>query len=89
MDLVTFAQLRKSATIARMEKPVALRGATRYCPINSRIGRTIMAETKPNYSTPSVARSVIFYFARRGFKQGLVDPSLDHVIGVEDAIDIH
>jgi hypothetical protein len=48
-----------------------------------------MAETNPNYSTPSSVRSVTSYPARRGFKQGPVDPSLDHVIGVEDAIDIH
>ncbi len=48
-----------------------------------------MAETNPNYSTPSSIRSVTSYPARRGFKQGPVDPSLDHVIGVEDAIDIH
>jgi hypothetical protein len=47
-----------------------------------------MAETKPNYSTPSAVRSVTSYPARRGFKQA-VDPSLDHVIGVEGAIDIH
>jgi hypothetical protein len=47
-----------------------------------------MAETKPNYSTPSAIRSVTSYPARRGFKQA-VDPSLDYVIGVEDAIDIH
>ena len=48
-----------------------------------------MADTNPNYSTPSVRRSVTSYPARRGFKQGPVDPSLDYVIGVEDAIDIH
>src|SRR5260370_15370277 len=48
-----------------------------------------MAETNPNYSTQSSVRSVTSYPARRGFKQGPVDPSLDHVIGVEDAIDIH
>jgi len=48
-----------------------------------------MADTKPNYSTPSSVRSVTSYPARRGFKQGPVDPSLDHVIGVDDAIDIH
>ncbi len=48
-----------------------------------------MAETKPNYSTPSTIRSVTSYPARRGFKQGPVDPSLDYVIGVDDAIDIH
>jgi hypothetical protein len=47
-----------------------------------------MAETISNYSTPSAIRSVTSYPARRGFKQA-VDPSLDHVIGVEDAIDIH
>ena len=47
-----------------------------------------MADTKPNYSTPSAIRSVTSYPARRGFKQA-VDPSLDHVVGVEDAIDIH
>ena len=29
------------------------------------------------------------YPARRGFKQGPVDPSLDYVIGVDDSIDIH
>jgi hypothetical protein len=48
-----------------------------------------MADTKPNYSTPSAIRSVTSYPARRGFKQGPVDPSLDYVIGVEDSIDIH
>ena len=48
-----------------------------------------MTETHPNYSTPSAIRSVTSYPARRGFKQGPVDPSLDYVIGVEDAIDIH
>src|SRR2546430_11785335 len=47
-----------------------------------------MAYTNPNYSTPSAIRSVTSYPARRGFKQA-VDPSLDHVVGVEDAIDIH
>ena len=47
-----------------------------------------MAYTKPNYSTPSAIRSVTSYPARRGFKQA-VDPSLDQVVGVEDAIDIH
>jgi Family of unknown function (DUF6282) len=47
-----------------------------------------MADTRPNYSTPSAVRSVTSYPARRGFKQA-VDPSLDHIIGVEDAIDIH
>jgi hypothetical protein len=45
--------------------------------------------TSVNYNTPSRARSVTSYPARRGFKQGPVDPSLDHVLGVEDAIDIH
>lgn len=48
-----------------------------------------MADTKPNYATPSFTRSVTSYPARRGFKQGPVDPSVDFVIGVEDAIDIH
>ena len=48
-----------------------------------------MADTRPNYSTPSSIRSVTSYPARRGFKQGPVDPSLDYVIGVEDSIDIH
>ena len=47
-----------------------------------------MADTKHNYATPSAARSITSYPARRGFKQA-VDPSLDHVIGVDDAIDIH
>ena len=47
-----------------------------------------MADTRPNYSTPSAIRSVTSYPARRGFKQA-VDPALDHVVGVEDAIDIH
>ena len=47
-----------------------------------------MADTRPNYSTPSAVRSVTSYPARRGFKQA-VDPALDHVVGVEDAIDIH
>ena len=47
-----------------------------------------MAEPKPNYSTPSAIRSVTSYPARRGFKQA-VDPALDYVAGVEDAIDIH
>jgi hypothetical protein len=48
-----------------------------------------MSDTRPNYSTPSAVRSVTSYPARRGFKQGPVDPSLDYVIGVDDAIDIH
>lgn len=48
-----------------------------------------MAETAPNYATPSIQRSVTSYPARRGFKQGPIDPSLDHVVGVDDAIDIH
>jgi hypothetical protein len=48
-----------------------------------------MPETDRNYSTPSAIRSVTSYPARRGFKQGPVDPSLDYVIGVENAIDIH
>ena len=48
-----------------------------------------MADNQPNYCTPSAIRSVTSYPARRGFKQGPVDPSLDCVIGVEDAIDIH
>lgn len=48
-----------------------------------------MADASPNYATPSTIRSVTSYPARRGFKQGPVDPSLDCVIGVEDAIDIH
>ncbi len=48
-----------------------------------------MAEVKPNYVTASAARSVTSYPARRRFKQGPIDPSLDHVIGVEDAIDIY
>ena len=47
-----------------------------------------MADTKHNYATPSAVRSVTSYPARRGFKQA-VDPALDHVVGVEDAIDIH
>ena len=47
-----------------------------------------MADTKSNYSTPSAVRSVTSYPGRRGFKQA-VDPSLDHVVGVKDAIDIH
>src|ERR1041385_7432365 len=48
-----------------------------------------MAETNPDYTTPSAIRSVTSYPARRGFKQGPVDPSLDYVLGVEDIIDIH
>lgn len=48
-----------------------------------------MADNQQNYATPSSVRSVTSYPARRGFKQGPVDPSLDHVIGVEDSIDIH
>ena len=48
-----------------------------------------MAETNPNYATPSAIRSVTSYPARRGFKQGPVDPSIDYVLGVQDAIDIH
>jgi uncharacterized protein DUF6282 len=47
-----------------------------------------MADAKPNYSTPSAVRSVTSYPARRGFKQA-VDPALDSVAGVDDAIDIH
>src|SRR5688500_625570 len=52
-------------------------------------GGMTMAETNQNYATPSSVRSVTSYPARRGFKQGPVDPSLDYVIGVEDSIDIH
>ena len=48
-----------------------------------------MADNQQNYATPSSVRSVTSYPARRGFKQGPVDPSVDHVIGVEDSIDIH
>jgi len=55
---------------------------------NHQLGGSIMPEN-PNYSTPSSIRSVTSYPARRGFKQGPVDPSLDYVIGVDDAIDIH
>ena len=47
-----------------------------------------MADSNPNYSTPSSVRSVTSYPARRGYKQA-VDPALDYVVGVEDAIDIH
>ena len=47
-----------------------------------------MADTTPNYATPSAIRSVTSYPARRGFKQA-VDPALDYVTGVEGAIDIH
>ena len=47
-----------------------------------------MADTNHNYATPSSARSVTSYPARRGFKQA-IDPSLDNVLGVEEAIDIH
>jgi len=47
-----------------------------------------MADVKHNYATPSAVRSVTSYPARRGFKQA-IDPSLDCVSGVEDAIDIH
>ena len=35
-----------------------------------------MADNRPNYATPSAVRSVTSYPARRGFKQGPVDPSL-------------
>jgi hypothetical protein len=52
-------------------------------------GGLTMADNQQNYATPSSVRSVTSYPARRGFKQGPVDPSLDHVIGVEDSIDIH
>src|ERR1051325_12223273 len=48
----------------------------------------IMAETKPEYATPSDLRSITSYPARRGYKQA-VDPALDYGVGVEDAIDIH
>jgi Family of unknown function (DUF6282) len=47
-----------------------------------------MADSNPNYATPSSVRSVTSYPARRGYKQA-VDPSMDHVVGVDDAIDIH
>ncbi|HEX2229608.1 MAG TPA: DUF6282 family protein [Candidatus Binatia bacterium] len=47
-----------------------------------------MPDTNHNYATPSAARSVTSYPARRGFKQA-IDPSLDKVLGVEEAIDIH
>src|SRR5688572_18751018 len=56
--------------------------------VNSIVRRIDMADTKNNYATPSAARSITSYPARRGFKQA-IDPSLDHVIGVEEAIDIH
>src|SRR4029434_7536595 len=61
---------------------------TRYGPINSITGRIeTMADTRPNYSTPSAVRSVTSYPARRGFKQA-VHPALDHELGVKHAIDI-
>ena len=47
-----------------------------------------MADTNPNYATPSSVRSVTSYPARRLYKQA-VDPAVDHVVGVDDAIDIH
>jgi Family of unknown function (DUF6282) len=47
-----------------------------------------MAENNPEYATPSAVRSVTSYPARRLYKQA-VDPGLDYVVGVEDAIDIH
>ena len=47
-----------------------------------------MAETKSDYATPSAVRSITSYPARRGYKQA-VDPALDYVVGVDDAIDIH
>ena len=40
-----------------------------------------MADTRPNYSTPSAIRSVTSYPTRRGFKQRPIDPSLDYLIG--------
>lgn len=48
-----------------------------------------MAGTDNNYATPSNDRSVTSYPARRGFKQGPIDPAVHSVVGVEDAIDIH
>jgi hypothetical protein len=61
---------------------------THYVPSKLIIARWTMAAPKPNYSTPSAIRSVTSYPAHRGFKQA-VDPALDRVAGVEDAIDIH
>src|SRR4026207_2315109 len=52
-------------------------------------GGSTMAEKKPNYGTLGAIRPVTSYPARRGFKQGPVDPSVDYVLGVEDSIDIH
>jgi hypothetical protein len=40
-------------------------------------------------TTPSAKRSVTSYPARRGFQQGPIDPSVQRVVGVENAIDIH
>jgi len=48
-----------------------------------------MAGTDNNYATPSNDRSVTSYPARRGFKQGPIDPALHGVVGVEGTIDIH
>jgi hypothetical protein len=48
-----------------------------------------MAGTDNNYATASIARSVTSYPARRGFKQGPIDPAVHSVVGVEGAIDIH
>lgn len=48
-----------------------------------------MAGADNNYATPSFERSVTSYPARRGFKQGPIDPARHSVVGVEGAIDIH
>ena len=42
-----------------------------------------MAGTDNNYATPSNDRSVTSYPARRGFKQGPIDPALHGVVGLE------
>ena len=48
-----------------------------------------MVGSDTNYATPSIDRSVTSYPARRGFKQGPIDPAVHGVVGVEGAIDIH
>jgi hypothetical protein len=48
-----------------------------------------MAERDLTYATPTSIRAVSSYPARRGHKPGVIDPSVDHVTGVEGAIDIH
>lgn len=48
-----------------------------------------MAPNTINYATPTSVRAVSSYPARRLFKPGVIDPSLDRIVAVEGMIDIH